>query len=85
MRCAALLKLDGQLGLHGWQWLFLVEAAVTVLYGVYCLATLTDGPASVRLLGNVLALSSCIYSIVLGLTYASIIVWTCLVPDFVSL
>jgi MFS transporter, ACS family, tartrate transporter len=40
----ALLKLDGRLGLHGWQWLFLVEGVPAVLLGVVALFYLTDRP-----------------------------------------
>ena len=29
-----LMELDGLLGLHGWQWMFLIEGLVTVLVGV---------------------------------------------------
>ena len=31
---AALLLLDGTLGLHGWQWLFLCEGLPTIAFGV---------------------------------------------------
>ena len=40
----ALLKLDGTLGLRGWQWLFLVEGLPAVLLGVATLFYLTDSP-----------------------------------------
>jgi len=40
----ALLKLDGRLGLHGWQWLFLIEGLPAVVLGVLALAVLTDRP-----------------------------------------
>jgi ACS family tartrate transporter-like MFS transporter len=43
-----LLKLDGWLGLHGWQWLFLVEGAPAVVLGVVCLLVLTDRPEQAR-------------------------------------
>ena len=42
----ALLKLDGALGLHGWQWLFLVEGLPAVAMGVLSLVVLTDQPQS---------------------------------------
>ena len=42
---AALLSLDGALGLRGWQWLFLVEGLPAVLLGVLALRVLTDRPA----------------------------------------
>ncbi len=40
----ALLQLDGRLGLHGWQWLFLVEGFPAVVLGVVGLLYLTDRP-----------------------------------------
>jgi ACS family tartrate transporter-like MFS transporter len=40
----ALLKLDGRLGLAGWQWLFLVEGLPAVVLGVIALWYLTDTP-----------------------------------------
>lgn len=40
----ALLKLDGRLGLHGWQWLFLMEGLPAVLLGIFALRVLTDRP-----------------------------------------
>jgi ACS family tartrate transporter-like MFS transporter len=40
----ALLKLDGGLGLHGWQWLFVVEGVPAVILGVVALRYLTDRP-----------------------------------------
>jgi MFS transporter, ACS family, tartrate transporter len=41
----ALLGLNGMLGLRGWQWVFILEAAPAVLLGLVCLAWLTDRPA----------------------------------------
>jgi ACS family tartrate transporter-like MFS transporter len=41
----ALLGLDGTLGLHGWQWLFVLEGLPAVALGVVCLWVLTDSPA----------------------------------------
>ena len=43
---AALLQLDGTLGLHGWQWVFVAEGLPTVLLGIACLFVLRDGPAA---------------------------------------
>jgi ACS family tartrate transporter-like MFS transporter len=40
----ALLALDGQLGLHGWQWLFHVEGFPAVVLGLVALRYLTDKP-----------------------------------------
>jgi MFS transporter, ACS family, tartrate transporter len=40
----ALLGLDGRLGLHGWQWLFLVEGLPAVVLGAVALFYLTDRP-----------------------------------------
>lgn len=40
----ALLTLDGRLGLHGWQWLFLVEGLPAVVLGLLALDVLTDRP-----------------------------------------
>lgn len=40
-----LLTLDGTMGLHGWQWLFLVEGIPAVLLGIFVLYYLTEGPA----------------------------------------
>jgi ACS family tartrate transporter-like MFS transporter len=39
-----LLHLDGLLGLHGWQWLFIVEALPPVVSGVITWHLLTDRP-----------------------------------------
>jgi ACS family tartrate transporter-like MFS transporter len=41
----AFLELDGALGLAGWKWLFLCEAAPAVIFGVICFFYLTDRPA----------------------------------------
>ena len=41
---AALLQTDGWLGLHGWQWLFILEAVPAVLLGVLALVLLPNGP-----------------------------------------
>jgi D-galactonate transporter len=41
----AVLGLDGLFGLHGWQWLFLLEGVPAVFLGLLSLRVLTDGPA----------------------------------------
>ena len=41
---AALLRLDGVMGIHGWQWLFLVEGIPAVLLGVMTWFYLPDRP-----------------------------------------
>ncbi len=40
----ALLALDGRMGLHGWQWLFLIEGFPAVVLGILALRVLTDRP-----------------------------------------
>jgi MFS transporter, ACS family, tartrate transporter len=41
----ALLQLDGAMGLRGWQWLFLVEGAPAVIFGIAAFFYLTDHPS----------------------------------------
>jgi ACS family tartrate transporter-like MFS transporter len=41
-----LLQLNGLLGLAGWKWMFLAEAAPTLLAGIVVLVYLTDRPAT---------------------------------------
>ena len=41
----ALMKLDGVGGLHGWQWLFVLEGIPTVLLGVFIFFVLPNSPA----------------------------------------
>jgi MFS transporter, ACS family, tartrate transporter len=45
---AALLGIDGWLGLRGWQWMFIVEAAPAILLGLVCLTVLSDHPAHAK-------------------------------------
>ncbi len=45
---AFLLGLQGFLGLHGWQWVFLIEAVPSVVLGLICMVYLTDRPAEAR-------------------------------------
>jgi ACS family tartrate transporter-like MFS transporter len=44
----ALLNLDGQLGLRGWQWLFLVEGMPAVLLGIAFFLLLPDTPTHAK-------------------------------------
>lgn len=44
----ALLGLDGWLGLKGWQWLYLIEAAPAVILSIVTFFYLTDRPADAR-------------------------------------
>lgn len=41
---AALLGMDGILGLAGWQWMFLIEGLPACILGVFCLVFLADRP-----------------------------------------
>jgi ACS family tartrate transporter-like MFS transporter len=41
----AILEIDGLLGLHGWQWVFIIEALPAVLLGFVVLMRMTDRPA----------------------------------------
>ncbi|MES1991829.1 MAG: MFS transporter [Pseudomonadota bacterium] len=40
-----LLQFNGHLGLHGWQWMFLIEAVPALIMGVAVLRLLPDGPS----------------------------------------
>ena len=40
----ALLKLEGVAGLHGWQWLFLLEGLPSIILGIVVMFYLTDRP-----------------------------------------
>jgi MFS transporter, ACS family, tartrate transporter len=48
----ALLRLNGVLGLAGWQWLFLVEGLPAILLGVIVLVYLTDKPNTAHWLSS---------------------------------
>ncbi|KAK9785772.1 hypothetical protein WJX73_007109 [Symbiochloris irregularis] len=54
---AALLLLEGKRGLHGWQWIFLVEGAITLAYGLV---------VKTYYLGIT---SFCVYSVSYGIQY----------------
>jgi ACS family tartrate transporter-like MFS transporter len=41
---AALLEMDGMMGMHGWQWMFLLEAAPAVVLGFVVFFYMTDKP-----------------------------------------
>jgi ACS family tartrate transporter-like MFS transporter len=45
---AALLGVDGWLGLRGWQWMFILEGAPAILLGLICLFVLSDKPFGAR-------------------------------------
>jgi ACS family tartrate transporter-like MFS transporter len=42
---AAILGMDGVLGLKGWQWIFIIEAIPAVVLGLFILRIMTDRPA----------------------------------------
>jgi MFS family permease len=44
----ALMLLDGTMGLHGWQWMFLLEGIPTVAIGVLIWFTLPDRPSDAK-------------------------------------
>lgn len=48
----ALLRMDGLGGLHGWQWLFLIEALPAVLLGVIVLIFLPNRPRNAKWLND---------------------------------
>jgi ACS family tartrate transporter-like MFS transporter len=45
---ASLLQLEGALGYHGWQWMFVIEAVPAVLLGIASFFVLPNGPADAR-------------------------------------
>jgi MFS family permease len=45
---AIITYMDDALGLHGWQWMFLLEGAPTIVLGFVVLAWLTDRPNEAR-------------------------------------
>jgi hypothetical protein len=42
--------MDGVAGLEGWQWIFILEGIITVVFGISCLKLLPDSPATARFL-----------------------------------
>jgi MFS family permease len=46
------LGFNGQLGLHGWQWLFLIEGIPSIVLGAAALRILTDRPEDAGWLSN---------------------------------
>jgi ACS family tartrate transporter-like MFS transporter len=44
----AILGMDGYLGIAGWKWIYIIEAAPTVLIGIGVLFYLTDKPAQAK-------------------------------------
>ncbi|MGI4813734.1 MAG: MFS transporter [Janthinobacterium lividum] len=49
---AALLGMDGLWGMHGWQWLFIIEALMAVLLSVVVFYCLTDYPRDAKWLST---------------------------------
>ncbi|HWA90209.1 MAG TPA: MFS transporter [Rhizomicrobium sp.] len=47
-----ILGLDGLMGLKGWQWLFLIEGAPSILLAFAVLVALPNGPGDARWLGD---------------------------------
>jgi MFS transporter, ACS family, tartrate transporter len=47
-----LLGLDGMLGLHGWQWLFLIEALPALVLAIAVFVYLPDGPRDAKWLSE---------------------------------
>jgi MFS family permease len=45
---AAMLEINGSLGLRGWQWMFILEGVPAVLLGLACLIVLCDKPPGAR-------------------------------------
>jgi MFS transporter, ACS family, tartrate transporter len=44
----SILNMNGILGLHGWQWLFIIEGLPAIILGLFVPILLTDRPASAR-------------------------------------
>jgi len=43
-----LASMDGYRGMHGWQWMFIIEAIPTIILGLFVLKYLPDGPKKAR-------------------------------------
>lgn len=48
----ALMELDDAAGLHGWQWMFLIEGLITMAVGLVVLAFLPEVPSDAKWLGR---------------------------------
>lgn len=48
----ALLEMEGVMGLHGWQWMFIIEAIPAVLLGIMVLFYMTDRPEKAKWLSD---------------------------------
>src|ERR1700742_2593874 len=49
---AEILRMDGMLGVKGWQWIFIIEAIPAVLLGLFILRIMTDRPARAEWLAD---------------------------------
>src|SRR5262249_33488920 len=49
----SLMRLDGFLGLQGWQWMFVVEGVPAILLGIACLRVLVDTPEKATWLSDI--------------------------------
>lgn len=49
---ALLLEMEGMGGLHGWQWMFIIEGLLPVLLGILTLIALPDRPQDARFLSK---------------------------------
>ena len=49
---AAILQLDGQHGIRGWQWLFIIEGSATVGIGIICACIMPEFPHNSRILSQ---------------------------------
>jgi ACS family tartrate transporter-like MFS transporter len=49
---SALLEMEGIMGLHGWQWMFIIEAIPAVLLGIMVLFYMTDRPEKAKWLSD---------------------------------